>query len=268
MELQAIRYAAMVSTMTYERAVEVYARYLVRIGSELDAHASILEFLEWDEPDEDSFAQNVRLVLVAADFSKELTTSVMWLNEQGLDIRCVRIKPYLYENKIFVDLQQVLPLPEAEEYRVRIRDKQQRERVAKKKFNPDFTKYDVAVDGETNEHLTKRAAIFTVVKFLCKSGITPDLVASKVPRRQKRMFRFAEGNLTASEFLAAMKAVEQSGGRRFEEHRFYCADEELIHSDGRTFAFTNQWGDGCIDAINSLIDAFPDFRITCSKSEP
>ncbi len=43
MELQAIRYAAMVSTMTFERAVEVYSEYLGRIGSDLDPLSSILD---------------------------------------------------------------------------------------------------------------------------------------------------------------------------------------------------------------------------------
>jgi len=55
MELQAIRYAAMVSTMTFERAVEVCSKYFGRIGCNLDALSMILEFLEWDEPDEDAF---------------------------------------------------------------------------------------------------------------------------------------------------------------------------------------------------------------------
>ena len=132
MELQAIRYAAMVSTLTFERAVEVYEEYLRRIGSDLDPQSSMLEFLELDAPDEDSFGQNVRIVISAADFSKELTTAVMWLNEQGLDIRCVRIKPYVYGEKILIDVQQVIPLPEAEQYRVQLREKQQRERESRK----------------------------------------------------------------------------------------------------------------------------------------
>jgi hypothetical protein len=93
-ELQAIRYAAMVSAMTFARAVEVYQDYLHKNGSDDDATESLLEFLSWEEPDEDSFAQDVRIVLVSADFSKELTTSVMWLNQRDLDIRCVRMCPY------------------------------------------------------------------------------------------------------------------------------------------------------------------------------
>ena len=127
-ELQAIRYAAMVSAMTFEKTVEVYGDYLRKNGSDTDAAASLLEFLDWEEPDEDSFAQDVRIVLVAADFSKELTTSVMWLNEHDLDIRCVRVRPYRDGARVLIDVQQVIPLPEAEDYIVRIREKAARER--------------------------------------------------------------------------------------------------------------------------------------------
>jgi hypothetical protein len=131
MELQALRYAAMVSAMTFEKSVDVYASYLKRIGSNIDPLSSILEFLNWEEPDEDSFGQNVRILLASADFSKELTTTVIWLNEQGLDIRCARIKPYIFRDSILADVQQMIPLPEEEEYRVRLNEKQ-RERVKHK----------------------------------------------------------------------------------------------------------------------------------------
>ena len=128
MELQAIRYAAMVSTMTFEKVVDVYADYLRRIGEEIDARTSILEFLGWEEADEDLFAQDVRIVLASAEFSKELTTAVIWLNEHGLDIRCVRMQPYDDGGRLLVDVQQVIPLPEAAAYQVQVREKEQRGR--------------------------------------------------------------------------------------------------------------------------------------------
>ncbi len=128
MELQAIRYAAMVSTMTFEKVVDVYSAYLRRIGKENDARATILEFLGWEDPDEDVFAQDVRIVLASAEFSKELTTAVMWLNEHGLDIRCVRMQPYDDGGRLLVDVQQVIPLPEAAAYQVQVREKEQRGR--------------------------------------------------------------------------------------------------------------------------------------------
>jgi|CXWL01.1.fsa_nt_gi hypothetical protein len=132
MELQAIRYAAMVEAMTFEKAVEVHGEYLSRNGDKGDAKQRILEFLDWQEPDEDEFAQDVRIVLVAADFGRELTTSVLWLNEYGLDIRCVRIKPYDDHGRLLLDVQQVIPLPEAKEYQVRISAKAERERTSRR----------------------------------------------------------------------------------------------------------------------------------------
>lgn len=132
MELQAIRYAAMVSAMTFDKAVDVFAHHLQTIGSDADARTTILEFLEWEEPDEDHFAQDVRIVLASAEFSKELTTAVMWLNDRGLDIRCVRIKPYQDDGRVLIDVQQVIPLPEAADYVVRIKEKEVRERSARR----------------------------------------------------------------------------------------------------------------------------------------
>src|SRR6516164_9090043 len=66
MELQALRYAAMVARMTFDQAVEAYREYLESIGSPLDAQASLLDFLGWPEPNAEAFAQDVRVVLVAA----------------------------------------------------------------------------------------------------------------------------------------------------------------------------------------------------------
>ena len=127
-ELQAIRYAAMVSAMTFEKAVEVFGDHLRKSGPAANPTEELLQFLGWVEPDEDSFAQDVRIVLVAADFSRELTTSVMWLNERNLDIRCVRMPPYRDGQRLFVDVQQILPLPEATDYMIRIREKAAKER--------------------------------------------------------------------------------------------------------------------------------------------
>ncbi len=123
MELQAIRYAAMVSNLTFTRAVEVFQAYLNKTEPGQDARRKLLDFLEWEEAREDEFGHDVRVILVAADFSKELTTSVLWLNDRDLDIRCARLKPYAMGNETIVDAQQIVPLPEAEEYMVKLREK-------------------------------------------------------------------------------------------------------------------------------------------------
>lgn len=131
MELQAIRYAAMVSSMNFEGATETLARWRNRANPDTDqAKQDILSFLGWDEPDEDSFARETRIILVSADFSKELTTSVMWLRDNyDLDVRCVRLKPYkLADGRVLLDIQQLIPLPEATDFQTKLGVKKLAER--------------------------------------------------------------------------------------------------------------------------------------------
>ncbi len=126
MELQAIRYAAMVSAMTFEKAEQIHGEFLARMGEPADeARTRMLDFLGWDEPDEENFASDVRIVLVSEDFGKELTTAVLWLRERDIDIRCVRLRPYQDGETRLIDVQQIIPLPEAHEYQVQLREKQQ-----------------------------------------------------------------------------------------------------------------------------------------------
>ena len=135
MEIQAVRYAAMVSTMTFDDAVCTFSAYLSKHGDARDARNTLLAHLDWPEPDDNafaSFAQDVKIVLAAADFSRELTSTVLWLNERNLDIRCVRMKPYADGERVLIDIQQVIPLPESADYVVRIRKKEQRERDARR----------------------------------------------------------------------------------------------------------------------------------------
>lgn len=130
-ELQALRYAAMVSTMTLDKAIDVHGLYLSRLGRPGDAREAILGFLGWDQLDENAFAQDVRIVLVSSAFHPEITTTVLWLNQRGLDIRCVRLRPYKLDGRLLLDVQPIIPLPEAEEYQVQIRQKEDAARVSR-----------------------------------------------------------------------------------------------------------------------------------------
>lgn len=130
MELQALRYAAMASAMTFDQAVDALARSRNRANPDTDqARTDILAFLGWSEPDEDSFARETRIILASADFGKELTTTVLWLRDRGIDIRCIRLRPYrLEEGRILLDVQQLIPLPEAAEFQTRLGEKRAAER--------------------------------------------------------------------------------------------------------------------------------------------
>jgi hypothetical protein len=132
-DLQALRYAAMVSTMTFDQAAEAFAGYLSERGRPLDARQALLDHLRWGDPEGGRFAADVRLILVAPGFSKELTTTVLWLRDRGVDIRCIRVQPHRLEDGsadgvLLADVEQLIPLREAEEFQVRVSRKAQEER--------------------------------------------------------------------------------------------------------------------------------------------
>ncbi len=158
MELQAIRYAAMVSAMTFAQICNTYDRYLKGNGENIDAEEKLLEFLGWSEPDEEKFGKDVRIILASADFSKEVTTAVIWLNERGLDIRCFRLLPHDMEGRTIIDIQQIIPLPEAESYQVKVREKSQAARTSRsQKIKWDLEKLIKAIKENTNDEYAEAA---------------------------------------------------------------------------------------------------------------
>lgn len=140
-ELQALRYAAMVSAMRFERAVATRARFLEPVSPDLDrARKELLDFLGWDEPDEERFPTDTRILLVAADFGRELTTTVLWLRERDVDIRCIRLRPYRVPGgQLLVDVQPIIPLPETEDFLVRLEEWSAAERRREKSEREELT---------------------------------------------------------------------------------------------------------------------------------
>jgi len=237
MELQAVRYAAMVSTLTFEKTVEIYAQYLERTNQQKDARKELLGFLGWDAPQENEFASDVCIVLAAAEFSKELTTAVLWLNARDLDIRCVRLKPYKGDGKVFIDVQQIIPLPEAEEYQIRVRNQTEQRREARRS-EMDFTKY--SFEGQV---FNKRKLVLAVVRaFLLKSPETKfDLLKSVFPDE----IRGGRGV-----FLLAEEAEEEirETGSKVRRH-FLDKEDILVTADNRRIAVSNQWSKETIDVF-------------------
>ena len=183
MELQAIRYAAMISTLSFDQLVNIYSKYISHNGEDGDARERLLQFLDWETPGEKPFGQEVKIVLASADFSKELTTSVMWLNGFELDIRCVRIHPYTIDEQIYVDVQTVIPLPEVADYQVRYREKIQNERESRRSAK-DKSKYNVTVDGKHHTGQNNRRMIFSLISGVLKSGRSPQEVTEAVGGRK------------------------------------------------------------------------------------
>jgi hypothetical protein len=264
-ELQALRYAAMVSLITFEQAVSAHEAYLRRLGREGDARASILDFLGWEEAREGDFAPDVRIVLVASDFQKEITTTVLWLNDRELDIRCVRLQPYVFNGEVLVDVQQVIPLPEAAEYQVAVRERnEQRRHVAV--GDRDRTKFDVTIGGSVQREVNKRRAVLLIVRGLAEAGVSQEDTMRIVPSRGDRFFISAAGRQDGNTFSVAARSERSAHGRGFDPARWFIGDDELIHFGERTYAVSNQWGTSTGQTLRELVGAFPKAGIEVSAS--
>jgi len=264
MELQAIRYAAMVSALTFDEAVNTFEQYLSSIGNEANARTRMLEFLGWEEPDVEIFPKDVRLILAAAEFSKEITTTVLWLNEHGLDIKCVRLRPYNDAGRLLIDVQQVIPLPEAENYQIRIRDKKVVERAARTQ-NRDLTRYDVTVGEDTFTNLPKRRAVYQVIRKLYDEGINPEDIRNVISWYKNALYP-VDGELDTAAFEKALASSLTEQGNKPDTHRYFIANDDLLRANGKTYAVSKMWGLGTTNAIDALLKRFPGHQISYKES--
>ncbi|MEO2016231.1 MAG: hypothetical protein ABGZ53_17875 [Fuerstiella sp.] len=258
MDLQALRYAAMVSTMTFEQAVSTFEAYLARRNDERNAQQSLLDFLQWDEQQDDDFGTEVRIVLASAEFSSELTTSVLWLNLSGLNITCVHLRPYGSSGDVLLDVQQVIPLPEAEDYQVRLRERHERER-ASRRASRDSTRFNVTVGDTVHPNLAKRDAVFTVLQAICSTGISPADIGTLLSWRTK-LFLTVDGSVDSATFETL---AQQSPP--FYSARWFCSNAELLHADGKTYALTTRWGPRSEHAMQQMADQYSQANVSFER---
>lgn len=246
-DLQALRYAAMVSRMTFDEAVDAYRAYLIKRGIDTDARAALLGFLSWSDPSDGRFAGDVRIVLAATDFDPEVTSTVLWLNEREVDIICVRLQPYVLNNSIILDVRQIIPLPEAADYQIQIRQKQREARVAAD-HAIDRTRYDFSAAGTRQSSLSKREVVLATVRHLISTGATLEQVETAAGRR---IFVSVDGKIQGELFRAALTNLRP--GDPIFPKRYFTADNQLFHSNDRTYALTNQWTGATMETLAAAL---------------
>src|SRR5947209_4631984 len=170
MELQALRYAAMVSTMSFDLLVDAYSHY-----NKVDAPEARELLRDWieDAPAAEELSDKIRIILVSADFSTEVTSTVLWLNQQyATDISCYRLVPYRLNGEVLLDIQQIIPLPEATDFQVQQRRKGATAAAARAADDGrDYTKYDLRIGSESYTALSKQGAVKMAVARLHAEGV-------------------------------------------------------------------------------------------------
>ncbi|GAB3810421.1 hypothetical protein [Micromonospora zhanjiangensis] len=254
MELQALRYAAMVSAMTFEQLVDTYQGHLNRTdpASADDARERLADWLDEAGGENAVLQRQVRIILAAAGFDPQITTTVLWLNDiYGLDITCVRLTPYRVAGKLLVDVQQVIPLPEAAELTVRLRRRETAVRAAEASTGRDFTRYSVTTPEATTPALAKRRALLALATALYEAGVGPAAMAGKLPGHPRLLA--VQGTVSGPEheeaFAAAYPKYAHQLGRWFFEAPF--------HADGQTWVLSKMWGADTVDALDALLTLAP-----------
>ncbi len=127
--VQALNYAAMARGFSLDLLVEAYG---ARRDGGLSAAELQEELREWAPAVSDETLAPPRIVLVAEDFGPVLRNTAMFLIEQGLDLRLVRVQLYrMTTGTLALTASQLLPVPDTEEFMVRPRSAASTQRAAR-----------------------------------------------------------------------------------------------------------------------------------------
>jgi len=121
---QALKYVSYCATLTKTEICQIYQRYL---GDDAVAEERLSAF--YGDEDYESLQLNAsnadqRIILVAANFRKEVTSTVLWLQGYNIDVKCIRVTPYLDGEKLYLDTEQILPLQDVGDYQIRKRQEE------------------------------------------------------------------------------------------------------------------------------------------------
>ncbi len=130
---QALKYTAYVSGLTKTDIVDIYQQYLDRHVGGGNAADRICEFMEMEVEELEEKVLNPgndqRMIFVAAKFRPEVTATILWLLSRGIRAHCFKATPYAFGDELMLDIQQIIPPPEAADYMIRISNKDNEEKA-------------------------------------------------------------------------------------------------------------------------------------------
>ena len=134
---QALKYASYCANLKKQQVVEIFQRYLNQKaqseGAEpANAERVLLEFLQADDLQSVQLntLKSQRLILVAAHYRKEVTNTVLWLSQFGVNCQCFKVTPYQAGTELFLNVEQIIPTPEASDFMIGMMAKEDEEKSA------------------------------------------------------------------------------------------------------------------------------------------
>jgi hypothetical protein len=134
---QALKYASYCASLSKPQVVEIYQRYLNQKAQQTGttpnrAEDKLIEFLDVDglESVQINRIGTQRLILVAAHYRKEVTSTVLWLSQFGIACQCFKVTPYQAGSELFLNVEQIIPTPESSDFMIGMAAKEAEEKNA------------------------------------------------------------------------------------------------------------------------------------------
>jgi len=118
---QILKYVSYCSTLSKQQIKDIYQSFLDKYSTNENAEENIVEFFSGRPFNEISLNEDdQRMILVAGNFRKEVTSTVMWMLNHGMKIQCFKVTPYEYNEQVLLDIEQIIPVKEAEDYLIKL----------------------------------------------------------------------------------------------------------------------------------------------------
>lgn len=125
---QVLKYASYCATLNATQIVTIFGQYLSKIGSQQSAEEVLEDFFETEDFRKNlNIGNSQRIMLVAGEFRKEVTSTVLWLLNYGLRVQCYKATPYKLQEQLFLNMEQIIPIKEAEGFVISMANKSREE---------------------------------------------------------------------------------------------------------------------------------------------
>ena len=139
---QALKYTSYCSGFSKENIKSIYQDYLDKFEPGAKAEQNISEFFDEDYSDivlNPGVTQ--RIILIAAEYRKEVTSTVLWLLNYNIRVQCFVATPYSMGDEVFLTVDQIIPTRDTEEFMIRIAEKTKDDIAAKTSRQKNLLEY-------------------------------------------------------------------------------------------------------------------------------
>lgn len=215
---QSLKYASYCSSLDAQGIEDIFNEFLKKQGSSEDAQKAMEDFFGNEDFEKKlNIGNTQRIIMVAGEFRKEVTSTVLWLLNYGLKVQCFKVTPYKLGDQLLLDCIQIIPIKEAEDYIIKVASKNRQELdnqeelenrySARRIFWTQFLKEINQVNNTcTNISPTEESWIGT---SLGMSGVSANLVISRSYARVEIYINRGDINVNKKTFDYFLEKKEQ-----------------------------------------------------------